>query len=314
MPRPLRLQFPGAVYHVMSRGDRRRDIFCDDIDRDYFLDTLAKEVEQQRWRLYAYCLMGNHYHVLVETPDANLAAGMRRLNGIYTQFFNRRHGLVGHVLQGRYKSVIVDRDAYLLELARYIVLNPVRAELVSDAKDWHWSSFRVTAGMEAAPHWLSVEAVIGQFGDQGMLAQKVYRDFVLDGVCAPSPWAGLRGQTYLGGERFLREVEGLLADGPNKLSVARAQRDLARPSGESLLNGVADAFGVDAGVIAARRHQLAFKAWVYLLRRASNLSLRHAALCAGVSQGRVSQIQREMKTLALTPILAKLMERYKVWV
>jgi putative transposase len=297
----------------MSRGDRRCDIFCDDIDRRHFLDTLAKEVEQQRWRLYAYCLMGNHYHVLVETPDANLAAGMRRLNGVYTQFFNRRHGLVGHVLQGRYKSVIVDRDAYLLELARYIVLNPVRAGLVSDAKDWPWSSYRGTAGMVAAPHWLSVQAITGQFGNQVLAAQQVYRDFVLDGVHIPSPWGELRGQTYLGGERFLRDIEGLLADGPDKQSVSRARRDLVRPSGESLLNGVADAFGVDAGSIVARRHQPAFRAWVYLLRRASNLSLHDAALRAGVSQGRVSQIQREMDALTSTPTLAALMERYKVW-
>lgn len=208
MPRPLRLQFPGAVYHVMSRGDRRRDIFCDDIDRRRFLDTLAKEVAQQRWRLHAYCLMGNHYHVLLETPYGNLVAGMRRLNGVYSQFFNRRYGLVGHVLQGRYKSVIVDRDAYLLELARYIVLNPVRAGMVSDAKDWPWSSYRGTAGMVPPPHWLSVDAVIGQFGHQGVLAQQVYRDFVRDGVRAPSPSAELRSQTYLGGERFLRDVEG----------------------------------------------------------------------------------------------------------
>lgn len=297
----------------MSRGDRRRDIFCDDIDRRHFLDTLAKEVAQQRWRLYAYCLMGNHYHVLVETPEANLVAGMRRLNGVYTQFFNRRHNLVGHVLQGRYKSVIVDRDAYLLELARYIVLNPVRAGLVRDAKDWPWSSYRGTAGLAPVPHWLSVDAIAGQFGDHSVVAQQVYRDFVRDGVRAPSPWGELQGQSYLGGESFLREIKGLLADGPYKRSVARAQCDLARPSGESLLDGIADTFGVDAGAIATRRHQPAFRAWVYLLRRASNLSLRDAALRAGVSQGRVSQIQREMETLAPTPTMAALMERYKVW-
>ncbi len=183
----------------------------------------------------------------------------------------------------------------------------------SDAKDWPWSSYRGTAGMVPPPHWLSVDAVIGQFGHQGVLAQQVYRDFVRDGVHAPSPWAELRSQTYLGEERFLRDVEGLLALGPDERSVALAQHELARPSGESLLDGVADAFGVDTGAIAARRHQPAFRAWVYLLRRPSNLSLRDAALRAGVSQGRVSQIQREMDNLASTPMMAELMERYKVW-
>lgn len=119
MTRPLRLEFPGAVYHLTARGDRREDIFLDDADRLTFLDLLAKEVRQQYWRLYAYCLMSNHYHLLIETPKGKLVGGMRRLNGVYTQAFNRRHGRVGHVLQGRYKSILVDKDAYLLELARY---------------------------------------------------------------------------------------------------------------------------------------------------------------------------------------------------
>lgn len=136
MTRPLRLEFPGAVYHLTARGDRRGDIFLDDTDRQTFLRLLEKEVRQQAWRLFAYCLMSNHYHLLVETPDGNLVAGMRRLNGAYTQAFNRRHGRVGHVLQGRYKSIVVDRDAYLLELARYIVLNPVRANMVKRVEDW----------------------------------------------------------------------------------------------------------------------------------------------------------------------------------
>ena len=140
MTRPLRLEFPGALYHLTARGDRREDIFLDDTDRQTFLDLLAKEIRQQRWRLYAYCLMSNHYHLLIETPEGNLVAGMRRLNGVYTQAFNRRHGRVGHVLQGRYKSILVDKDAYLLELARYIVLNPVRAGMVKRVQDWPWSS------------------------------------------------------------------------------------------------------------------------------------------------------------------------------
>ncbi len=312
MPRPIRLEFPGAVYHIMSRGDRRRDIFADDVDRRSFLDTLAKEVAQQRWCLYAYCLMGNHYHLLVETPEGNLVAGMRRLNGVYTQSFNRRHGLVGHVLQGRYKSVIVDRNVYLLELARYIVLNPVRAGLVEHAQDWPWSSYHVTAGFALAPRWLSVDAITGQFGDQVMAAQRMYRDFVRDGVRARSPWAELRSQSYLGGEQFLQDIEVLLATGPVKQGVARAKRDLARPPAEVLLEAVSKAFGLTPDLVCSRRHQPAFKAWVYLLRRASNLSLRDAALRAGVSQGRVSQIQWAMDTQAPTPPVAELMHRYKV--
>jgi len=127
MARPLRLEFPGAVYHITARGNARQPIVADDADRQRYVNALAREVSQQNWHCYAWCLMDNHYHLLIETPEGNLAAGMRHLNQVYTQAFNRRHGRVGHVLQGRYKSILVEKDSYLLELCRYVVLNPLRA-------------------------------------------------------------------------------------------------------------------------------------------------------------------------------------------
>jgi putative transposase len=131
---------------VTSRGDRQDDIYENNIDRDGFLAVLADVCATYNWVCHAYCLMSNHYHLLIETPDANLSKGMRQLNGVYSQSFNRRHGRVGHVFQGRYKAIHVDREEYLLELARYIVLNPVRAKMVRSAKDWPWSSYRSTTG------------------------------------------------------------------------------------------------------------------------------------------------------------------------
>ena len=125
MSRPLRLEFAGALYHVTARGNAREAIFRDDEDRAMFLDLVGREIAQQRWRCYAYCLMGNHYHLLIETAEPNLTRGMQRLNQVYTQRFNRRHRRVGHVLQGRYKAIVVDHDSYLKELIRYVVLNPV---------------------------------------------------------------------------------------------------------------------------------------------------------------------------------------------
>ncbi len=138
MSRPLRIEFPGALYHVTARGNARRDIVEDDDDRRCFVDLLAETVQSRRWRLYAYCLMDNHYHLLVETPEPNLSRGMRQLNGVFTQRTNRRHGRVGHVFQGRYKSILVEREAYLLELCRYVVLNPVRAGMAARAGEWRW--------------------------------------------------------------------------------------------------------------------------------------------------------------------------------
>ena len=156
MARQLRLEYEGALYHVTARGNGRQAIYLDDTDRRRFLDLLGQEIEQQQWRCYAYCLMDNHYHLLLETPEGNLSRGMRRLNGTYTQAFNRRHERVGHVLQGRFTSILVDKDAYLLELCRYIVLNPVRAKLVRTVHAWPWSSYRATAGRASIPPWLAV--------------------------------------------------------------------------------------------------------------------------------------------------------------
>ena len=128
MSRPLRLEFPGALYHITSRGDRRENIYEDDIDRKKFLTVFASVITQFNWHCYAYCLMDNHYHLLVQTADSNLSKGMRQLNGVYTQAYNRRHNKTGHLFQGRYKAILVDEDSYLLELSRYIVLNPVKAK------------------------------------------------------------------------------------------------------------------------------------------------------------------------------------------
>ena len=141
MARPIRIEFEGALYHVTSRGDRCEAIYEDDADRERFLEVLGQVVEDFNWVVHAYCLMSNHYHLVIETPDANLAKGMRQLNGVYTQYSNRRHQRSGHLFQGRYKAILVDADSYLLELARYVVLNPVRARMVRKPGAWPWSSY-----------------------------------------------------------------------------------------------------------------------------------------------------------------------------
>ena len=146
MARPLRIEYPGAIYHVTSRGNARSTIFDDDEDRWRFLDILSTVVKRHRWLCHAYCLMGNHYHLLIETPEANLARGMRQLNGIVTQSHNRFHNRSGHLFQGRYKAILVDKENYLLELCRYIVLNPVAAGMVKAPENWPWSSFFADGG------------------------------------------------------------------------------------------------------------------------------------------------------------------------
>ncbi len=169
MARPLRLEFHGALYHITARGNARQKIFLNEADRHLFLDLLGKEITQQGWFCYAYCLMDNHYHLLIETPEPNLVTGMRRLNGVYTQRFNRRHRRVGHLLQGRYKAILVDKDAYFFELCRYIVLNPLRAKAVKRQEQCPlWSSYAATAGRVDPPSWLTIESVLAQFANHAL--------------------------------------------------------------------------------------------------------------------------------------------------
>lgn len=126
MARPLRLEFPGAVYHITSRGNEKNPIFLSNKDRTLFLNTLEKTIDKYKWVCHAYCLMDNHYHLLIDTPLPNLSSGMRQLNSVYTQAFNKRHKRIGHLYQGRFKAIVIDKESYLLEVARYVVLNPVR--------------------------------------------------------------------------------------------------------------------------------------------------------------------------------------------
>ena len=210
MTRPLRLEFEGALYHITSRGDRRENIYETDADRQGFLSLLARICEKYNWTCHSYCLMSNHYHLLVETPEANLSKGMRQLNGVYTQDFNRRNHCCGHVFQGRFKSILVDKEAYLLELARYIVLNPVRAGMVQRAQDWPWSSFRATIGLVKKPVWLQDDWLLSAFGKNNTEAIRHYMKFVVDGMNRAPIWVDLKQQIYLGDEHFIDNVQSLI--------------------------------------------------------------------------------------------------------
>jgi len=211
MSRPIRIEFPDALYHITSRGDRREDIFEDDDDRRAFLHTLAQVVDQFNWLCYAWCLMDNHYHLLIQTPDSNLSKGMRQLNGVFTQTSNRRHQRVGHLFQGRFKAILVDNDAYLLELARYVVLNPVRAGVVKRPGEWPWSSYRASLGLVPADAFLAVDGLLAQFAKRRSVAQTRYAQFVAEGIKASSPWQQLKGQVFLGDERFVEQMQNRAA-------------------------------------------------------------------------------------------------------
>jgi REP element-mobilizing transposase RayT len=224
MARPLRLELSGGVYHVTSRGDGREDIYLSDADRSAWLDVLGQVCARFNWVCHAWCQMTNHYHILIETPEANLAQGMRQLNGVYTQYFNRAHDRVGHVFQGRYKAILVEKDSYLLELARYVVLNPLRAKMVRRLDAWPWSSYLATCGQASSPAWLQADWILGQFGQRRSSAIAKYVAFVHEGARLPSVWTQLQGQIFLGSEAFVQKMQIQIEQKPTLDEIPRAQR------------------------------------------------------------------------------------------
>ena len=257
MSRPLRLEYAGAFWHVTARGNERRDIFREEADRDDFLRILGRTVTLFRWRLHAYVLMGNHYHLLVETPEPTLSRGMRQLNGLYTQGVNRRHRRVGHLFQGRFKAILVERDAHLLELARYVVLNPVRAGLVKNAAAWTWSSYRATARIDKAPPWLEISPILESFDAVGSRAAQRYRAFVSEGRGSGyDPWELVEGQIYLGSEAFHRGVEARLERAKVSDQVPVAQRKPRREKRTDLNEVVRRVLGVTMEGLRARPRKL----------------------------------------------------------
>jgi len=230
MARPLRLELPGALYHITSRSDGWADIFLDAGDRRVFLEIFAAVCRRFNWWVHAYCLMPDHYHLLLETPDGNLSRGMRQLNGVYTQRFNGTHDRSGNVFQGRFKAILVHREAYLLELARYVVLNPVRAEMVRTARDWRWSSYRATTGEMPAPPWLQRDGLLASFADTEEEAVTLYRRFVAKGKRHPPPWGHLKHQIFLGPAGFAEAMQRRFPLGRDLEEITRAhRRRLANP-------------------------------------------------------------------------------------
>lgn len=232
----MRIEFPGALYHITSRGNAKQEIFLDEKDFVNFLNILCLVVKRYNFILHAYCLMTNHYHLLIETPDGNLSKGMRQLNGLYTQKFNTRHNKVGHLLQGRYKAIIVDKDNYLLELCRYIVLNPLRARMVENLESWRWSSYRACAGYEKGLPCLVPDWILSQFGSTIIEATTNYKDFILAGINKESPWEKLKGQIYLGNDKFIEQIKGFMRGKETIKEIPKTQRYIARPPLEEILN------------------------------------------------------------------------------
>lgn len=271
MARPLRIELAGGLYHVTSRGVKQGAIYLSDSDRVKWLALLGEVCKRFNWICHAYCEMTNHYHIVIETPEANLSRGMRHLNGVYTQYVNRTHQRVGRVFHGRFKSILMEKDNYLLELVRNVVLNPVRANMVRQPEKWPWSSHNAMIGNAEAPEWLQIDWLLSQFGKSRRHARDKYRDFVTAGVGLPSTWGGLENQIFLGSEPFVRAPQNKVKDAGDINEMPRAQRHAqAKPleyyeqrhrdesvamaeaykSGDYSLKAIADHFGVHYSTVS----------------------------------------------------------------
>ena len=262
MSRPLRIQLPGGIYHVTARGNARRPIFEDDDDRSRFLIVLAATVARYRVLCHAYCLMDNHYHLLVQTPEANLSIAMRQLNGVYTQRFNRRHERCGHVMQGRFGAQLVDGEAYLREVCRYIVLNPVRAGLVAHPAEWRWSSFRATAGEMSAPGFLSVDWVRSLSGARTQSeAIRRFVSFVEAGIGeGESAVDRLRAKPVMGDRVLTGPVAEQCREAAHCTEFPRAQRFGSRPPLAGIFGNVTSRADRNTRAVAAvRDHRYTMK-------------------------------------------------------
>jgi putative transposase len=297
MARPLRIQYPGAVYHVTSRGNERKPIVKDDKDRWLFLGVLEDMVGSYGVIIHAWVLMDNHYHLLIETPEGNLSQAIRHLNGVYTLRFNRGHKRFGHLFQGRYKAILVHKDSYLKELCRYVVLNPVRAKMVKHPKEWKWSSYRATAGYETVPEWLEVKWLIEPFAKIEHRAQELYRQFVLEGLkMKESPWDQVKGQVLLGVKEFEEHIKVKIR-GKHHAEAPGKQQKLGLPDSRETLESIGKLYGMSVKdiVIPVRQKNEGREVTVWALRQLCRLSLGEVAEIMGVKYSAVSHAVARMK-------------------
>ncbi len=299
------------MYHVTARGHERTPIFRDDADREKFLALLSSARRDFGWEIHGYCLMGNHYHLLIETPQGDLSRGMKALNGRYAQWFNGRHRRRGYLLEGRFRSVLVQKEGLLLELQRYVVLNPVRAGLVERAGDWKWSSYRATAGLSEAPEWLETDWTLAQFARSRAAARQAFRRFVAQARAGSREIEGLERGGLLGDEAFAAGIRARLRGREISDEVPLRFRRPAGAAGiEEVRRAVARAWNVPERALARRRGGDEKKAAIYLARKLTRLGGREIGDAFGVKPARVSNVVTELESEPSSP-LARRVERLR---
>ena len=289
MARPLRITYPGAFYHVTSRGNERKDVFKSKRDRERFLEYLESASQRYDAVVHAYCLMGNHYHLLMETPSGNLPQIMRHINGAYTTYFNVKRQRSGHLFQGRYKAILIDIDEYAKELSRYIHLNPVRARMVETPEEYEWSSYQYYIGKQKPPEWLHIDFILGYFGEKVSIAKKQYQQFVnmLDNKEYESPLMEVVSSTILGAPDFIAFIKDRYLAGKKPDKDLPALKELSeKPSVGDILDEVESVYDED--------HALARNIKLYLCQRYTGEKLKDIGKHFGIGESGVSQACRRV--------------------
>ena len=309
MSRPLRIEYPGAFYHVTSRGNERKMVFQSTRDREKYLTYLESAHHRYGAIIHVYCLMGNHYHLLLETPRGNLSEILHHINGAYTTYFNVKRDRCGHLFQGRFKGILVEKDAYCKELSRYIHLNPVRAGLVKSPLEYPWSSYRYFIGKDKRPEWLTTELVLGDFGGEGRKGYRGYREYVERGETKEleSPFKRVIASTFLGSEEFINSIKTKYLEKKriDKRNIPSIKKVLRGPSFEDIEKAVVKVLGKDATLYK--------KICIYLSHQYSGMRLDEIGAHFGMKGGAISQLSRRLKEVIrgdkeLGEILGKIKE------
>jgi putative transposase len=304
--RPLRIQYFGAFYHVTSRGNERKAIFRNDRDREKFLSYLQSAHERYGAIIHVYCLMDSHYHLLLETPRGNLSEILHHINGAYTTYFNVKRQRSGHLFQGRYRAILVEKDAYCQELSRYIHLNPLRGGMVKDPTRYPWSSYPYYIGLKKKPSWLETGDILGYFGQEGLRAGRKYRGYVEEGIGVKlkDPLAAVFASTFLGSQEFIKQVgqrTKILKDADTR-NLPALKALVETPSLEEIKKTVGD--------VIEPNDSLFKKFCIHISHGYGGFSLREIGRFYNMKESAVSQASRRFKqTIMEEPSLRKLLRQ-----
>jgi REP element-mobilizing transposase RayT len=289
MARPLRINYSGAFYHVTSRGNERKNVFKSKRDREKFFEYLDSATQRYDAVIHVFCLMDNHFHLLIETPSGNLPQIMRHINGAYTTYFNVKRARSGHLFQGRYKAILVEIDEYAKELSRYIHLNPVRAKMVKTPEEYEWSSYQFYIGVKKPPEWLYRDFILGYFGGKVSIAQKEYRHFVSTMVNEEydSPLDEVVSSTLLGSPGFITFIKDKFLSGKKPDKDLPALKELVeKASMQDIFYEVESVFGKEPALCRNVK--------MFLSQRYTGEKLKDIGTHFGIGESGVSQASRRI--------------------